>query len=311
MTQFPDESRYEPSQDGTDVIRPNCSVAINRVLGMFRVIAEQDKAPRWNIFLINGATLLKNVYNDTMTPQQARDAFVKEADAFLVYVEAYLSRFLDPDSPNRVPFIIYLPDYEHIPTNIRRPLSTTEAHFLNLYNRFKKEFPRRGGLVSVGTMTLRYIVPVGGPAHFPHTDLAVWAQQEALSNGGDWYKWGSPAFIMTNYVTDLYIMRRFPQLQLVERYTAQIKPISAFGTKILKSTERKKYPNLMVPFNIVTHRAFGDDLQIQPIAQRNVRKALIEAAINKKWMTQSPTEIAKQISTITDTPLSELYRVRL
>lgn len=308
MQQFPDESKLPRSADGSEPIRGG-SVALNMVLGLF-VNRVRDPHVAWKMFLLNGETLFRNVYSSELTDAQLYEAFLKDCEILLVYIEAYLSRYLPNDGSKKFQFIVYFPNYDSIPKDIQRTPSASEISLNKAYRKFTGHFPLTPTMTSYGQYTNRWVLPVGSKARMPHVDLLLWLQKMSLDTRSTFFKWGDPVFLLTSFVTDLYLYRRMDNVELIERYTGLVKTSNQFGTKLLKSKERKDNPNLEIPLNIATHRAFGDDQQIAPIAMRNVRKALIEVALKNRWMIRSFESIVKDITTVTGVTAAELLKVR-
>lgn len=300
MLTFPDESGFEKSQDGTDVIRGG-SVGFNRILGLFKSRAMVDKKPFTTMVLINLSTVFRNNYDKSLSDKELFDACVRDMDLFLVYFEAYLAWVTRGSPPPQVPAVVYIPDYHTIPKDLLREHPPSWDMQEQAYARFVKNFPRYPTLTSRTEYTARWAVPVGR-SFYPHIELARWVQGITLEGNSGSYRWGDPVCLITRNVIDLHIFRRVSSVFLLESYTAAIKTPDLFGTKLIKSP--------LIPFNVATHRAFGDSIHIKPLVMRSEKKELIRLAEEHKWMQRSYETILSDVLKVANVPVSEIQRTK-
>lgn len=297
--QFPDTTNNPRSADGTEVILGG-SVLINRILAMFKDRSLTDRKAEWDLYLLNAWTIVRNVYVPGMKPAQIREAFLKDCELFCTYLEAYLSCFRWAQG-TRIPIVVYFPDYKKLPEDIARVPKGQNEDIFKAYLNLRKEMPSANMLLSQSMLTDRWIVHAGGGS-LPHVELAAWVKNFSLGNHTSSYAWGKKVFLMTHCPVDLHIHRLIPEINLIESFTAAIKTPKEFGSKLIK--------DVPIPFNYATHRAFGDSLQIHPIAQRQVRASLIEVAKERKWMTRTLETIVNDIVKVTGVTAAELNRVK-
>lgn len=299
---FPDESGYARSEDGSEPIRPNSSVGLNRILGLFKNFASVDKTPRWGIYLLNAYTITRNILSGVKERPKLPELlklFDNEVTSFVTYSDAYESGF-----HRKKPIIValYFPDYSKIPDTWGRPLTGEKLTVFECYQEIKKQFPNKPTTISYSQISARVAVPVGGRSMFPYEDLTAWVRNICIT-GESVLKWGDPVFLMTHCPTDLHIYRKVPWVQLVESYQGIIKLPKEFGSKLVPGSTT-------IPFNATTHRLFGDSVQVKPLVTGRNRTALIELAKTKNWMMRSSDSILSDAKSIKGIDLSAFGQLK-
>ena len=284
---FPDEQGYEVSKDGTDLIRPGCSVLLNRLLGSLKQWSTEDKTPRWSLFLMNAATVFRNVYVKGDTATTIREKFMADMENFTVYLEAYLNIVGGRDT--RVPVVLYFPDYSAIPKTIAREAGESGEAATRLYKTVASSIaPGAPRLISQGQLTDRWVVPTAGRVMPIHTIIS-WLHGIVTSGQSGSYKWGDSVCLMTHCAVDLHGYRRLPNMVLWEYFTSAIKPPSQFWTKLSVPKDKP------IPFGIVTHRLFGDAVHIKPLVSGRLKTRVLETADNNAWMRLTDDQIIQKV----------------
>lgn len=290
--EFPDERGYEPSQDGTDLIRPGCSVPLNRLLGSLKEWATQDTTPRWSLFFVNAATVVRNVFNDSITYDQMRHDFASDMEQFTLYLDAYLSHMTP--SGFRASVVLYFPDYSSIPLAIAREPSPKQIEQSKLYVRLMKQVAGAGPrLTSEGIRTYRWTVPCAKrtlPAHA----LVSWLHRAVTEKTIGTYRIGDPVALMTHCAVDLHMYRRLSKVTLWEYFTSVIKTPDRFGTKLMVPK------GVDVPFTVLTHRLFGDRVHIKPEISGRLKTKLLESALDGRWMRYTDSQIFREAHAVND-----------
>ena len=140
-----------------------------------------------------------------------------------------------------------------------------------------------------------------GDRSTPHRDLASWIRAQA---GKLTYLHGQDTVALISHcVMDLYLSTRFPKLHLLERYTGSVKTERDFGTKLI--------PSGAVPFNLYTHRLFGDKIHLKPMIKGSMRDSVLKSAEKKNWTKLGQDAILAEITKLTEIPADQLVNVRL
>lgn len=297
---FPDVSGLEKSADGSEIIYGG-SVAINRLLGLLRDTAGSPTATPWMLYLINAFTLADNVFDVKATTRENENAFHADVNLLCQYIEAYMASF---PRVLRAPVIVfYIPDYGHLPKKlVRGHKEGTRAEALDtFYKNLRLTFPIKASRLNPGSdASQQWSVHVGGGT-FPHRDLVQWLRETSTELS---YVYNSdPAAIITHCPIDLHIHRMISNLSLLERYTGRIQGPSQFGHKLNKDG--------FVPFNLYTHRVFGDSVHLKPMVSGKDKKALLKVAEEKSWWQKGQQDILKDIVAETGIPATELIAIRL
>lgn len=294
MAEFPSTESLEKSDDGSEFIYGG-SVAINRHLGNFRDMAGHRDAPRYGLYLINLYTLVDNVYTKDIKVSDLENLLSTEIRLLTTYIEAYSSYFSTVTMKFKPTIIFYLPQY-NIPEKFKRQIDpkTHKGKIKTFYDLVAKNVGRGIKEMPDTGESYRFMIPVGHGT-YPHRDLAMSLPRlpsKVVHTGR------GPIALFTHVTLDLHIGRLLSDVRLLQRYTGDTLSYSQFGSKLDKEGR--------VPFNVYTHRAFGDDLLLEPIAKRKVKKDLLDDAEKRRWMRLSAPEIANRIKEITGVSIEEL-----
>ena len=285
MIPFPDDSQYPLSADGNEKILGG-SVGLNRVLMLLKMRAAIDRAPAWGLYLINAATVFRNVHASwkptqqylQLSDQEAITLFQNDINLLITYLTSYLSMYSPPTSAQPALMVVYYPNYGKIPTEIRRPLGDKDAAFWRQSEGIRKSKIQLNPERTYASPYLHLWEMQSGTHALPHVELSRWVQGHLLSpNVNTLYRWGhNKVFMLTHCPIDLHI--KMPKVELIESYWGTVKTKDQFYTKLngLKDTP--------VPFNAATHQLFGDNILIAAKAMRSAKKALLELSQKHNWM---------------------------
>lgn len=277
MTLFPDESNHPKAQNQMDVIRPDCSVGINWLLGLLKQWAEVDKTPRFHLMLMNVFTMVRNIWFKGIQTNQIVKLFNDELDTLTIYLEAYLYQVAN--GYFELPLVLYYPHYEAIPPSFRRKPSPDYERFMEGYKLLLKGVAHHHTpkMIHKGYKIHRWIMPCSKTT-LPRHQIARWVKNGVSSKLFANYTLGDPIFILTGIPVDLHLCFDLPNFQLWEYYTGMIKKPHEFYTKlnIPKGVE--------IPFNNFTHRVFGDKITVEGIVHNKQRTTLLQNIAPNKWM---------------------------
>lgn len=301
MKQFPDESKMERSEDGSEPIRGG-SIGFNRILNGFVDAVKTDTKPRWNGVMISAFTIFRNVWSSSpTTPNMTymEDGFVKDINLFLDYFDTYLSLVWSRLTGNKfIPVVVYFPDYHRLPKELEREFTGKNAELFSMYNLFIAKHGNRNEQVKKLDHSRCFWIRVGD-ATYPHKELAR-KFREIASHQDSLYTSGDSLCLITHIPLDLYISSRLSGVVLLESYTAKIRKPNEFRFKLDKEGR--------VPFQSFVHVALGDSALLKPQATLKMRKQIIEDAVKDRWLTRGDDDILRRVSKITGIPSSTLKR---
>lgn len=299
MIPFPDDSQYPLSADGSEKILGG-SVGLNRILMLLKARAFIDRAPTWGLYLINAATVFRNVHASwkptqqymQLSDQEAISLFQNDINLLITYISSYLSGYGDPSTIKPALMVVYYPNYWKIPTEIRRPLGDKDASFWRQYEGIRKTKIQLTPERTYASPYLHLWEMQCGTHALPHVDLSRWVQSHLLTpTTNTMYRWGgSRVFTLTHCPLDLHI--KIPHIDLIESYWGTVKKKDQFYTKLNVSKDTP------IPFNAATHQLFGDNTLIAAKAMRGAKKGLLELAQKHNWMIRDMPYIVKDAMTI-------------
>lgn len=270
---FPDVSNNPRGLDGT--IIHFGSIGSNRIFNYFRENANSYGPPKWDLYLINIYTLVRNAYQKGIDQTLLEQLVDKDADTFMLYIGAYTTY------RQAVPSVVffYAPDYSAVPKSIMRIHSGQQAEMDSMYEVLRKKMPPVPMELTQVVGTQKFLSRVGGSL-LPYKDLA--------SKVADIYqgrrKSGALGTVMISHCPlDFHMYKKISNIQLLESYTGTILSPSGFGQKLCKEVQ--------VPFNTTTHRLFGDSVQLEPLLKGKDKTKLIEVAGEFTWYIKTETEI--------------------
>lgn len=285
MIPFPDDSQCPLSADGSEKILGG-SVGLNRILMLLKLRAAIDRAPAWGLYLINAATVFRNVHASWKPTQQylqlsdseAITLFQNDINLLITYLTSYLSAYSAPTAAQPALMVVYYPNYCKIPPEIRRPLGDKDTAFWRQYEGIRKTKIQLEPERTFASPYLNLWEMQCGAHSLPHVELSRWVQGHLLSpTVNTLYRWGHiGTFMMTHCPLDLHI--KIPKVDLIESYWGTVKKKDQFYTKL------NGLKDIPVPFNSATHQLFGDSTLIAAKAMRGTKKTLLELAQKHNWM---------------------------
>jgi len=253
------------------------SIGINRVLMFFRENSWKQRREEWELFVVNTYSMLRNVFKSGMSVNEAIRALDTDMELLTTYYEAYAHQF----NNEQAHMLFIVPDYSKIPSEYLREHTGQKLEFEQLYKAIAKKLPQVKTDVSSLPNLTRHIAPC--TTRIPHHQLATYIRQD--------YGHVRRVLLLDNCAIDLHVHRRITAVvTLIESYTGAVKHLPDFGTKI--NCEAR------IPFNICTHRLFGDSVHLKPLVTGRKRTELMELANKNKWYLKTAYEIAREARTI-------------
>lgn len=277
-TNFPSLEGADYGQDGTPIL--GNSIGNNRIFYYFRQAAlEQLSPPIWNVYLINIFTLVRNAYSKGLSYDILEKIIDKDSDLFMTYIDAYVN--YKKESSSIVYF--YAPIYKAILPQFKRVPVGNALELNTLYEKLYQTIPEKVTELTQNPRTRKFVSRAGAIGVLPYIDLLSKLKSIQTNYGN-----GTLATTMISHCPlDFYIYKKIPKIQLLESYTGQILSLSQFGSKLTKDVQ--------IPFNRITHRAFGDSVQLLPLFTGKDRKTLIQLATEKNWILKTEQDILADI----------------
>lgn len=289
---FPDISLLGMGDNGIPI--HGASIGLNVILNYMRETSGIVHQPKWDLYLINVYTLVRNLYQKGMSEKELERCVDRDADMLMTYVHAYTC------ARRSVPSVVffYAPDYGAVPATLLRPHTGNQSEIDALYTLLYKKIPDKLTELTEVHETRKFLCRVG-KSIFPHKDIID--KLRHVYHGTRIT--GSIGTVMISHCPiDFHIYKSIPNIQLFESYTGALLNPSDFGQKLTKDVK--------VPFNPTTHRLFGDGTQLIPLIKGKDRKKLIQVAQDFSWAIKTEKEIGRdaisKFDNITEADLSVL-----
>jgi len=276
---FPPTAGLETSKSDTSEFIYNGSIGSNRIFHTLRTMAGLTGNPKWDLYLINVYTLVRNAYTKGISQRDLEATLDKDVDFYMTFIGAYMSYLRT--TPAVVLF--YAPDYSNIPKALLRKTSGQREELDGMYIKILRQLPRKLMEATEDPLVRKFLIATSGSS-FPHKDIPDYIRS-IYGNTRNAGQLGT--VILTHCPTDLHLMTTIPKLELFESYTGSIYPTSEFGRKLTKDVK--------VPFNTVTHRAFGDEVHFEALIKNRRKSEMIEIAAKHNWAIRTEREILLDI----------------
>lgn len=293
---FPSVEGLERAKSDPSEPLYNGSIGSNRIFHMLRTTANLSTSPRWDLFLINVYTLLRNAYSKGITQSAIEKIIDTDVDLLMMFIGAYMS--FKRQTPGTVLF--YVPDYKSIPQEFLRKTSGQRVEMDDLYTTFLRKLPNKLTELTEDPLLRKFLVVTSGQT-FPHKDLPGYIR--SIFQGTRSY--GMIGTVMISHCPlDLHIAKMISGIELLDSYTGHIYPTMEFGRKLVK--------DIKVPFNTTTHRVFGDAVHLEPLCKGKQRTDLIELAEQHQWMVMTERDIMRDVTKVfPDIHQDQLVKLRL
>lgn len=290
---FPSVEGFERSSVSGDVILGG-SIGLNKLLMYFREHAFIHQREEWDVFAVNIYSLLRNVYTPGILVKDVLHRLEIETDLLATYYEAYAHQFHN----NPVTMIFYIPDYTKIPKEFLREHTGQQLEIDHLYKQVCKHLPNKITHTSNHNNLHQFVVPLNKQI-CPHIELAAILKDQHI------FQHHLPRHILmlSHCVMDLHLSTHMSKsISLIESYTGLIKHLPEFGSKLVK--------DILIPFNNVTHRLFGDPIHLKPLISGRKKTELLGLASTHRWYLKTKYEILQDVRkvdpSITESEITKL-----
>ena len=293
---FPNTAGLERAKSDPEEPLYRGSIGSNKLFHILRTTAGFLESPRWDLFLINVYTLLRNAYSKGITQPEIEKIIDTDVDLFMTFIGAYMS--FKRQTPATVLF--YVPDYRAIPGEFLRPTTGQRVELDARYLKLIQKIPRKLTELTEDHLVRKFIIATSG-VRFPHKELpdhirTIYSGTRSSGSIG--------TVLISHCAIDLHLQTSIPGMDLFESYTGVILPSTSFGKKLTK--------DVAIPFNTATHRVLGDDVHLTPLLKGRQKTELIELATKRHWSVRTEREIIQDItSSFPSISVSDLTRLRL
>lgn len=264
----------------TDV--PTVSMGTHAILNRLQALSPVTKDKKyWHAFVVNMATLVRNVYTTSATPEQIVAAATTDAKMLLEYISSYAT-----DVPAGFTYqphvVLYFPHYIHLPEMYRK------EKFPPAYQRYEECTPALVNSVLecaaayCNSATISLKVCESSPTQpWPNLDLLTDFPISLDS------RLVSDVVMISHIPVDYHLAPNFGSLTFIESFTGKVKPAEVIVTKVISDNS--------IPFNAYTHILFGDSVVLRAQLTRKQKTELRTIASTEHWELLSATAILDAI----------------
>ena len=294
---FPDESTMDRSADGSEPIRGG-SVGFNRILGSFVERSHTDRQPFADLFLINGMTIYRNVYQEGLSDERIKTLWENDIQLFALYLGAYRVALASGNDPvDQTQVVVYLPTYQRIPKEVQLDHDKTKlGDMLRRYNAFYQKYKRETGVL-IDAPGVRVVCIAVGEHDLPHRELDKYVISEPLFRQA---RTTRKIVMITHAIIDYFIHYRLPSIVVWESYTAKFKKPEDFGKRLDPSGD--------IPFNSLMFNLFGDKLFVRCVLDVKGKRFVRKVALEQKFPMRSESYMAKALTELSNVPIAVLAR---
>lgn len=265
------------------------SIGINRILEYFarRLVVNNDH-PNWTTYLFNIDTIFRNIRSkkapvdkggafpsvkeEELTLKEIIDDMVTDISLFATYIDHYNRS----NGDNYL--ILYYSEYDDLN---KYGIPRTSPHDLRNAGLIKRALPEVIKRIPESFKSVRIFF--SRSRHVPSKDLV-----NDIRTDLRFIDRNAMTLMISHHPHDLHLVDTFRNLFLIESYTGTVKGKREFNSKLSVHEDT-------IPFNEVTHRAFGDKTDLKPSFSPKDRKKLIEMSQQKRWQIRTIREIEVDI----------------
>lgn len=276
---FPNTAGLEKAKnDPSEFLYPG-TIGSNRLFHILKLMAESQPTPRWDLYLINIYTLVRNAYKKGISQEKLEKLVDDDVDTFMTFIGAYLNYRRQTQGT----VLFYAPDYRAIPSEYLRPITSQNVETDAMYKELRKKLPLKLTELTEDLSLRKFLVMTSGMT-YPHKEIPGYLSM--IYKGTRIY--GSiGTVIITHCPIDLHLYSSIQKLELFESFTGNITPSLFFGKKLTKET--------IVPFIPTTHRLFGDEVHIAPLLKGKQRTEAIKLAVEHRWAIKTERDIINDV----------------
>lgn len=289
---FPDESLMEKSDKSGDLIRGG-SIGLNRILSTLVDMSRQDQTPRFSAMMVSAFTFFRNSYTHPDYDNETKiiEGFIKDLNLLLEYLDIYLSHVWKPLYHQKFfPVILYFPDYDDLPKEIRRDKSDKNLLFWHAYRKFLSRYGHDNKEIrklDYVRCTSSYLKGTPYPSYnLARLFLSSMQYKDVLYNRGD------SIALISSIMLDWYVTKRVRGIKLLKSFTGTFEEPNQFHLK-LDSDGR-------LPFYACLHYLLGDSDLIKTQITPKIKKMILHQASQEHWLSRSEEDIIQRLVKLTD-----------
>lgn len=304
MKQFPDESKMERSEDGSQVIRGG-SVGFNMILDMWVKAANSDQYPRCNAVIISAFTVFRNAWTTSKDPkfEDVEKRFATDIDLFCEYFDTYLEHTVMRDEyVRKIPILLYFPSYKALVKDIAKEQTGNDLKLIEAYDVFYKKHAKDQGLVVSKSKCACFMIKAGGPGVFPIIEVSM-KFKRLVQNRDMFYTNGDQVYLISHVPIDFYLADLIRNTSVLRSHTADILTRKQFHYRLDKQGR--------IPFYPVTHIVFGDNVLVKRMVTVAEKKGLLELADKENWSIRDEPDVGNRIAKFLKIPTTQLRKYRV
>lgn len=235
-------------------------------------LSSDRKRPTFEYFLINMATLIRNIISSFKTdnPKEVLQRLQLEMEMYNLYISQY--SIPDTSSALAINTVFYYPSYATIDDQYIKQPTKVEKQVNDLLKAlYKYQSPTRELYDNIHTNLV-----VVGKHRLPHIELNNHLHTLDINAN---YK----RFCMVSHAPlDYHFSNYSPKFWLLRSHTGDIVTKDVFGEMVFK---------YKLPFNKYIHLIYGDGKHIRCILSSQQKRKLEEIAIREKWKYKTENSI--------------------
>jgi hypothetical protein len=304
------ERDIETLKDNENKVSPlGASFGVSFALNTIAKLAIDDNPPRYDTFLINISTLIRDNFNKTQKIDDIKKAIYSDTDIFLNYIEQYCQPIMkDLDSPY---VVLYVPSYKSIPQEFKR-IKKSDSYTgdkklefdkmlkeEDILNQIIKETPLFTSRKSKNQILDIYVIKVG-ISHYPHKELLKFMYNTNKKLARSILR---RILMFSHHTLDFHIFNEYKYMTLLEGHTGKLKSLSDLSDKVFKNTN--------VPFNRITHPLLGDKIDLNALIKNKEKDTIFMISEKNNWTKKTTSMIATDVKRINVSWMNQITKLNL
>lgn len=242
------------------------------ILNTFTTLSSKTVRPKWNLYLINVETLIRNRDRDIqLSIKELAESVMNDMQVLAQYISSFNRHNTSYNHKQNYAIFFYTPHYEGIPEKyLRKSLPKGTDRRWKIRDEIE-DILKRQSVQNAIDNTRIYYVTVGSEKHhtWPHKDLLkdIMANEENPQY--------SSVLMISHVPLDFHLYKYFKEFTLLESYTGATKQKKDLGKKVFKDNN--------IPFNKYTHLLLGDKWYMAALAPSKMKSQMRNEAIKAHW----------------------------
>lgn len=248
------------------------SYGVAPILNTFTTLSAKTIRPKWNLFLINVETLIRNRDRDIqLSNKELAESVLNDMQVLAQYISSFNRNNTSYNHKRNYAIFFYLPHYDGIPEQyLRKSFPKGTEHRWEVRDEMEEMLQKQTVQNAIDNTRIYYVTVGSKKNHtWPHKDLL----KDIMTNEEN--SQYSSVLMISHVPVDFHLYKYFKEFTILESYTGAMKQKKDLGKKVFHDNN--------IPFNKYTHLLLGDKWYLNALAPAKMKSQMKKEAISHHW----------------------------